>query len=84
MGRTITREDAKNRSALDFLEEIMQGEMPLIVTLENGKTVSIQEYQPTANLKEGSLVLKPLAKLEGYTPGGWKDFVYGEDGTGTP
>jgi len=54
------------------------------LTLENGKAVSIQKYVPAEALPEKALVLEPLPQLEGCIPSNWKDFVYGEDGTGTP
>ena len=84
MGLTLTLTEARNRTAYDLIQQAIQDSEPLIVALEDGTTVSIQQYQPTEVGNKEEPALKPLAKLEGFIPPGWKDYVYGEDGTGTP
>lgn len=78
MGRTVTVEEAKNRTGYDLVQEAVQTHQPLIVTLEDGTDVLIQQYQPTAKVTENSPMLKPLLTLPGSVPSGWKDALYDE------
>ena len=83
MGRTVTSDEIKGRFATDLLQEVVQGQEPLIVRLENGTSVFIQQYEPSAASLQERPNLKPLLTLPGYVPDGWKDAVYGRDGSGS-
>jgi hypothetical protein len=73
---TLTLEEAKSRTAYDFIQEATQSRQPLIVMLEDGPAVSIQQYAPQIHSSEETpLTLKPLLTLPGYIPDGWKDAV---------
>jgi len=76
MGRTVTLNGVKNHSVSELLQEAVQTHQPLIVTLEDGTAVSIQQYQPSAELTEEMPILKPLLTLPGSVPSGWKDEFY--------
>lgn len=78
MSRTVTVEEAKSRTGYELVQEAAQTHQPLIVTLENGATVSIQQYQPAAKTTDELLALKPLLTLPGSVPPGWKNAIYDE------
>ena len=78
MGRTVTSDEIEGRFAADFLQEVVQGQEPLIVRLENGTSVFIQQYQPSVEIMDEVPKLKPLLTLPGYVPDGWKDAIYDE------
>ncbi len=75
MGLTLTWEEAKGRTALDLIQEAISGHEPLIVSLEDGTTVSIQEYQPSEQTGE-ALTLEPLPQFSVSIPEGWQDAIY--------
>ena len=76
MGRTLTLEEAKSRTAYDLIQEAAQNQQPLIVMLENGAAVSIQQYQRTAEVIENLPKLEPLPQFSVGIPEGWKDALY--------
>lgn len=82
MGRTMTLDEVKERSVTELLQEAAQTNGPLIVTLDDGTAVALTQYQPEIQSAEQELVLEPLPQLEGSIPAGWKDAIYGEDGSG--
>ncbi len=77
MGRTITAEEAKSSTGYDLVQEAARSQQPLIVMLEDGTAVSVQQYAPQAlPSEETAPKLKPLLTLPGYVPVGWKDALY--------
>ncbi len=76
MGRTITAEEAKSRTGYDLVQEAAQNQQPLIVMLENGSRVSIQQYQPPAGAEAELLTLEPLPQFSVGIPKEWKDALY--------
>lgn len=76
MGLTLTVEEAKNRTAYDLIQEAAQTRQPLIVMLENGSAISIQQYQPAAEVREDMPKLEPLPQFSIGIPEGWKDALY--------
>ena len=76
MGRTITAEEAKSCTGYDLVQEAAQTHQPLIVTLEDGTTVSIQQYQSVAEIVEDLPKLEPLPQFSVGIPQGWKDALY--------
>ena len=78
MGRTVTLNEIENQSVSELMQEASQRQEPLIVMLENGKAVFIQQYQPAAEVMEELPALKPLLTLPGSVPHGWKDAIYDE------
>lgn len=76
MGLTLTLEEAKGRTALDLIQEAIGGHEPLIVSLEDGTTVSIQEYQPLEQPQEETLTLEPLPQFSISIPEGWQNAIY--------
>lgn len=79
MGLTLTVEEAKSRTAYDLIQEAIQTQQPLIVMLEDGTAMSVQQYRPLLHSSEGApLTLKPLLTLPGYVPDGWEDAIYDE------
>ena len=75
MGRTLTLEEVKNRTAHDLLREVVQGHGPITVVLEEGAAVTLQETA-SAEGRDPALTLKPLLTLPGYVPEGWQDAIY--------
>lgn len=61
-----TLEELKGRTLEDLLHEVARSREPLTVVLEEGEAVTI----------EPASQLKPLPRLEGRVPEGWKDAVY--------
>ena len=82
MGRTVTAEEAKRRTGYDLVQEAGQTHQPLIVILEDGTMMAIQQYQPP-ELTEKTPVLQPLLKLPGSVPAGWKDDFYEQNEAGS-
>ena len=78
MGRTVTLNEIENQSVSELMQDASQRQDPLIVMLENGKAVFIQQYQPTEEVMEDLPKLKPLLTLPGSVPSGWKDALYDE------
>lgn len=76
MGLTLTVEEAKNRTAYDFIQEAIRTQQPLIVMLENGPGVIIQQYHPAAEVIEDTPKLRPLPQFSIGIPEGWKDALY--------
>ena len=64
--KTKTLEELKGRTLEDLLHEVARSRRPLKVVLEEGESVTIE---PTSQLK-------PLPRLEGHVPEGWKDAAY--------
>jgi len=64
--KTKTLEELKGRTLEDLLHEVARSRKPLKVVLEEGESVTIE---PTSQLK-------PLPRLEGHVPEGWKDAAY--------
>jgi hypothetical protein len=84
MGRTMTLEEARDRTVYDLVQEAAHGHGPLIISLEDGSTVSVQGHQGEEQPGAEAPTLEPLPKLAVSVPANWKDMVYGEDGSGTP
>jgi hypothetical protein len=61
-----TLDDLKGRTLEELLREVARSREPLTVILEEGELVTI----------EPASQLKPLPRLEGRVPGGWKDAAY--------
>ena len=76
MGRTITAEEAKSRTGYDLVQEAVQTHQPLIVTLEDGTAVSIQQYAPSVEILEELPELELLPQFSVGVPEGWKDALY--------
>ena len=83
MKLTLTLEEAKGRTAYGLILEAAQTQQPLIVMLEDGVAVSIQQYQPAAEVMEDLTKLEPLPQFSIGIPIGWKDAIYGKDETGS-
>lgn len=66
VAQTITLEDIQERSLVEVLREVAEGDVYLVVQMPTGEEIVI-------GLKPR---LKPLPVLEGYIPEGWKDAVY--------
>jgi hypothetical protein len=64
--QTITLEDIKERSLGEVLQEVVKGDIYLVVQMPTGEEIVI-ELKPR---------LKPLPVLEGHIPEGWKDAIY--------
>lgn len=58
-----TLEELKGRTLEELLHEVARSREPITVVLEGGESVTIE---PTAQLK-------PLPRLDGRVPEGWKD-----------
>jgi hypothetical protein len=61
-----TLEELKGRTLEELLHEVVRNREPLTVVLEEGESVTI----------EPAPQLKPLPRLDGRVPEGWKDAVY--------
>jgi hypothetical protein len=61
-----TLEELKGRTLEDLLHEVARSRESITVVLEEGESVTIE---PTAQLK-------PLPRLDGHVPEGWKDAAY--------
>ena len=84
MGRTMTLEEVEDLSVRDLLQKIALRHEPLTVILEEGQTVTlIKDYSIKLPTTQTELKLEPLMTLPGFVPEGWKDAVYGEDGSGS-
>ncbi len=68
MGRILTLEEAKARPLDELLHEIADGQETIRVVLEAGQEVEIKPVPK----------LKPLTRLQGYVPAGWKEAIYGD------
>jgi hypothetical protein len=64
--KTKTLEELKGHTLEDLLHEVARSRKPLKVVLEEGESVTI----------EPASQLKPLPRLEGHVPEGWKDAAY--------
>jgi hypothetical protein len=64
--QAMTLEDVKGRSFEEVIQDIVAQESTVTVLLPDGKEVLIQPKPQ----------LKPLPKLEGRLPEGWKDAIY--------
>ena len=78
MGRTVTLNEIENQSVSELMQEASQRQEPLIVILENGRAVFIQQYQPAVEVMKDLPKLEPLLTLPGSVPSGWKDALYDE------
>ncbi len=78
MGRTITLDEVGGRDAADFLREVARARETLRVVLEDGDVVTIDPCAFASASGEATppLTLKPLTKLQGTIPDGWKDAIY--------
>jgi hypothetical protein len=56
-------EELKGRTLEELLHEVARSREPLTIVLDEGESVTIE---PTSQLK-------PLPRLEGHVPEGWKD-----------
>lgn len=63
----ITVDEVRGRPADELLQEVTQKQETLRVEMTQGEFVEIKPLPK----------LKPLTRLEGYVPAGWKDAVYG-------
>jgi hypothetical protein len=61
-----TLEELKGRTLEDLLHEVARSRESITIVLEEGESVTIE---PTPQLK-------PLPRLDGRIPGGWKDAIY--------
>jgi hypothetical protein len=61
-----TLEELKGQTLAELLHEVARSREPITVVLEEGELVTIE---PTARLK-------PLPRLDGRVPEGWKDAAY--------
>lgn len=61
-----TLEELKGHTLEELLHEVARSREPITIVLEEGETVTIE---PASHLK-------PLPRLEGRVPEGWKDAVY--------
>ena len=66
---TATLEALKGQSLEELLYQVAEQGVTMTVLLPDGKEVVI----------EPKWYLKPLPRLAGYVPAGWKDAVYGRD-----
>ena len=76
MGRTVTLNEIENQSVSELMQEASQRQEPLIVMLEDGSSVSIQQYQPAAEVVEEVPKMEPLPQFSVGVPEGWKDAFY--------
>ncbi len=76
MGLTLTVEEAKSRTAYDLIQEAAQNQQPLIVMLEDGTAISIQQYEPNNYASAEHPALEPLPQFSVGVPKGWKDALY--------
>jgi hypothetical protein len=68
MSKTLTIDEAKARSLEELLLDVTQSREALRIEMPEGEVVEITPVPK----------LKPLNRLEGYVPAGWKDAIYGE------
>jgi hypothetical protein len=61
-----TLEELKGRTLEELLSEVARSREPITVVLEEGESVTIEPTSP----------LKPLPRLDGHIPEGWKDAAY--------
>lgn len=61
-----TLKELKGRTLEDLLNEVARNREPITVILDEGESVTI----------EPASQLKPLPRLEGRVPEGWKDAIY--------
>lgn len=61
-----TLDELKGRTLEELLHEVARSRVPITIVLEEGESVTIE---PTARLK-------PLPRVDGRVPEGWKDAVY--------
>ncbi len=66
MTRMVTMEEVQGRPLDELLREVTQTQETLRVELPEGETVEIKPLPK----------LKPLTRLEGSLPPGWKDAIY--------
>ncbi len=66
MTRTITVAEVGGRSVDELLQEVTKKQETLRVEMAGGEFVEIKPLPK----------LKPLTRLEGYVPPGWKDAIY--------
>ena len=66
MTRTITVEQVRGRSADELLQEVTRKQETLRIEMTAGEFVEIKPLPK----------LKPLIRLEGSMPTGWKDAIY--------
>jgi hypothetical protein len=66
---TVTLEALKGQLLEEFLSQVAEQGVTVTVLLPGGKEIVIE---PKGHLK-------PLPRLAGYVPAGWKDAVYGGD-----
>ncbi len=68
MDRTVTLDDVKGRTLDDLLHEVARSHDTITVVLTEGDAVQISPGH----------ILKPLRRLRGTRPTGWKEALYGE------
>jgi hypothetical protein len=68
MPKTISLEEARVRTVEELLNEVADSHETMRVTLAEGREIEITPVPK----------LKPLTRLEGSVPAGWKDAIYGE------
>jgi hypothetical protein len=61
-----TLEELKGRTLEDLLHEVARSRESLTVVLKEGESVTIEPISQ----------LKPLPRLDGHIPEGWKDAIY--------
>ena len=68
MAKIMSLEEARVRTVEELLYHVVDSQEIIRVTLAEGREI---ETMPVPTLK-------PLTRLEGCVPAGWKDAVYGE------
>jgi hypothetical protein len=61
-----TLAELKGRTLEELLQEVARSREPITIVLEEGESVTIEPTQQ----------LKPLPRLDGRVPEGWKDAIY--------
>ena len=68
MAKIMSLEEVRVRTVEELLNHVADSRESIRVTLAEGREIEIMPV-PT---------LKPLTRLEGCVPAGWKDAIYGE------
>ena len=68
MAKVMSLEEVRVRTVEELLNHVADLHETVRVTLAEGREIEIMPVP----------ALKPLTRLEGYVPAGWKDAVYGE------
>lgn len=69
MPKTLTMDELKARSVEELLQEVDDTQEPVRIVLAEGHEIDIKPAPK----------LKPMIRLEGYIPEGWKDAIYSQE-----